>query len=164
MTFGSRFLGPVFKRKRRCFAPFSKRFASTLIVFLSFSVIYTTTPIKRKGTWQRLSAILDTHGVEWSGARSCLFDVAVFRQHRFLRLHWKTAFSESIVFKSLQSGERFRMAPFSVIVFGVVVWTVAVSSVKQLCFRLKTDQCGQGLNNNEGFERSKFFPRVRENI
>ena len=33
-----------FKRKRSCFAPFSKRFASTLIVFVSFSPVYTTTP------------------------------------------------------------------------------------------------------------------------
>ena len=31
------------------------------------------------------------------------------------------------------------MAPFSVIVFGVVVWTIAVSGAKQLRFRLKTD-------------------------
>ena len=30
------------------------------------------------------------------------------------------------------------MAPFSVIVFGVVVWTIAVSGAKQLRFRLKT--------------------------
>ena len=34
----------VFKRKRSCFAPFSKRFASTLIVFVSFSAVHTTTP------------------------------------------------------------------------------------------------------------------------
>ena len=37
------------------------------------------------------------------------------------------------------------MAPFSVIVFGVVVWTIAVSGAKQLRFRLKTDKCGRGL-------------------
>ena len=37
------------------------------------------------------------------------------------------------------SGERFRLAPFSVIVFSVVVWTIAVSGAKQLRFRLKTD-------------------------
>ena len=34
----------VFKRKRSCFAPFSKRVASTLIVFVSFSPVHTTTP------------------------------------------------------------------------------------------------------------------------
>ena len=34
----------VFKRKRSCFAPFPKRFAATLIVFLSFSPVHTTTP------------------------------------------------------------------------------------------------------------------------
>ena len=38
------------------------------------------------------------------------------------------------------------MAPFSVIVFGVVVWTIAISGAKQLRFRLKTDWCGRGLN------------------
>ena len=37
------------------------------------------------------------------------------------------------------------MAPFSVIVFGVAVLTIAVSGAKQLRFRLKTDKCGQGL-------------------
>ena len=47
-------------------------------------------------------------------------DVAVFRKHRFLYPHWKTGFSKSIVFKSLHSGERFQMAPFSLIVFGIV--------------------------------------------
>ena len=36
-------------------------------------------------------------------------------------------------------GERFRMVPFLVIVFGVVVWTIVVSGAKQLRFRLKTD-------------------------
>ena len=33
----------------------------------------------------------------------------------------------------------FRMAPFSLIVFGVVVWTIAASGAKQLRFCLKTD-------------------------
>ena len=50
----------------------------------------------------------------------------------------KTAFSNSTVFKSLHSGERFRSDPFSVIVFSVVVWTVAVPGTKQYRFRLKT--------------------------
>ena len=35
----------------------------------------------------------------------------------------KTAFSNSTVFKSFHSGERFRIDPLSLIVFGVVVWT-----------------------------------------
>ena len=46
------------------------------------------------------------------------------------------------------SGERFRMAPFSVIVFFVVLWTITVSGAKQLRFRLKTDWCGRGLSLN----------------
>ena len=32
------------QQKRSCFAPFSKRFVSTLIVFVSFSPVHTTTP------------------------------------------------------------------------------------------------------------------------
>ena len=35
------------------------------------------------------------------------------------------------------SGERFRMAPFSVIVSRVVEWTIAVSGAKQFRFRLE---------------------------
>ena len=50
----------------------------------------------------------------------------------------KTEFSNSTVFKLFHSGERFRNDPFSVTVFSVVVWTVAVSGTKQYRFRLKT--------------------------
>ena len=82
--------------------------------------------------------------------RVYLDDVTVFTQHRFHRPHQKAAFSKSIVFKSLHSGERFRMTPFSVIVFGLVVWTIAVSGAKQLRFRLKTDKCGRGLRCSAG--------------
>ena len=39
------------------------------------------------------------------------------------------------------------MAPFSVIVFGAVVSTIAVSGAKQLRFRLKTDNYGLGLED-----------------
>ena len=63
----------------------------------------------------------------------------VRRVYLTMRTEGITAFSKSIVFKSFHSGERFRMAPFSVIVFGVVVWTIAVYGAKQLRFRLKTD-------------------------
>ena len=35
----------VFKRKRYCFVPISKRFASTLIVFVSFSPLHSTTRV-----------------------------------------------------------------------------------------------------------------------
>ena len=95
-------------------------------------------------------------------ARVSFDDVTVFRQHRFRRPHQKTAFSKSIVFKSLHSGERFRIALFSVIVFGVVVWTIAVSGAKQLRFRLKTDQCGRGLKNKMEC-LSSYFVRVGKN-
>ena len=50
----------------------------------------------------------------------------------------RTAFSNGTVFKSFHSGERFRNDSFSLIVFGVVVWTVAVSGTKQYRFGLKT--------------------------
>ena len=42
----------------------------------------------------------------------------------------KIAFSNSTVFKKFHSGERFRIDPFSLMVFGVAVWTVAVSGTK----------------------------------
>ena len=42
----------------------------------------------------------------------------------------KTAFSNSTVFKSFHSGERFQNNPFSVIVLSVVMWTVVVSRTK----------------------------------
>ena len=59
----------------------------------------------------------------------------------------KTAFLNSTVFKSFHSGERFRNDPFSLIIFGLVVWTVAVSGTKQYRFRLKTVFCGRGLKH-----------------
>ena len=81
-----------------------------------------------EATWKRLSANLDAHGrVIWPPVVSILItspfsDSIVFSVH--------TAFSKYIVFKSLHPGERFRLAPFSVIVFGIVVWTIAVSETK----------------------------------
>ena len=63
---------------------------------------------------------------------SSFSDIIVFAVHTR-----KTAFSNSTVFKSFHSGERFQNDPFSVIVFSVVVWTVAVSGTKQYRFRLK---------------------------
>ena len=77
--------------------------------------------------------------VKWASARSCLFGW----RHRFQIASFSPStletFSKSIFFTSLHSGERFRMTPFSVINFGVAVWTIAVSRAKQLCFCLKTD-------------------------
>ena len=56
-------------------------------------------------------------------------DVTVFQTASFSPSTLENSVSKSIVFKLLNSEERFRMAPFSVIVFGVVLWTIAVSSV-----------------------------------
>ena len=51
----------------------------------------------------------------------------------------KTVFLNSAIFKSLDhSGEHFQNDPFSVTVFSVVVWMVAVSRTKQYRFCLKT--------------------------
>ena len=78
--------------------------------------------------------------VEWSGARSCLLIPSPFSDGIVFSFHTrKQRFQKSIVFKSLHPGKRFRMAPFSVIVFGVVMWTIAVSGAKQPRFHLKTD-------------------------
>ena len=71
------------------------------------------------------------------------------------RVIWMTSpFSDSIVFtvhtkkrrfkiasfsnRSTRE-ERFRMTPFPLIVFGVVVWTIVLSEAKKLRFCLKTD-------------------------
>ena len=152
-----------FQTKTELFCSVFKNICVHTIVFVSFSPVHTTTPYlfenavipsvrmvkwirrmcismyrpaKLAGNWSFMVVPVRHFGYSrWSG----FDDVTVFRKHRFHRPHYKKAFSESIVFKSLHSGERFRMAPFSVIVFGVVVWTIAVSGAKQLRFRLKTD-------------------------
>ena len=86
-----------------------------------------------EATWQRLSAILATH-------RRVILMTSPFSNSTVFSVHTrKQRFQKASFFKLLHSGERFRMAPFSVIVFGVVVWTTAVSRAKQLRFRLKTD-------------------------
>ena len=46
------------------------------------------------------------------------------------------------------------MAPFSVIVFGVVVLTIAVSGAKQLRLRLKTVSVDGALQNNKKNNRN----------
>ena len=88
-----------------------------------------------------ISAKLGPHGsvcppfwiltLEWFGARSCLF----WWRRRFQIASFSPSTLENSVFKK----HRFRMAPFSVLVFGVVVWTISVSGAKQLRFRLKLD-------------------------
>ena len=50
-----------FQRKRSCFAPFRKRFASTLIVFVSFSPVHTTTPYP---FWN--AVIPSVHMLKWT--------------------------------------------------------------------------------------------------
>ena len=95
------------------------RFQNDLRPHLSFSYCFRPSTLQRHFGYSRTSS--RAYG------RVYFHDVTVFRQHRFLRSRQKTAFSKSIVFKSLHSRERFRMAPFSVIVFGVVVCTIAVS-------------------------------------
>ena len=50
----------------------------------------------------------------------------------------RTAFSNGTIFKSFHSGVRFRNNPFSLLVFSVVVWTVAVFGTKQYLLGWKT--------------------------
>ena len=51
------------------------------------------------------------------------------------------------------------MAPFSLIVFGVVVWTIAVSGAKRLRFRMKTDSwLAIGFGGSQGCNlKSNYF-------
>ena len=77
-----------------------------------------------RSVYSRLSGVVVT---------SSFSDSIVFAVHTR-----RTAFSNGTVFKSFHSGERFRNDPFSLLVFGVVVWTVAVSVTKQCRFGLKT--------------------------
>ena len=79
-----------------------------------------------------LSSILT---VKWSA----VFVTSSFSDCIFFAVHIrKKSFSNSTVFKSFHSGERFRIDPFSLIVFFVVVWTVAVSGTKQYRVLFKT--------------------------
>ena len=126
------------------------RFQKNLRPHLTFSYRFRPSTLQRRSREKPHGSVCSPFWIltmERSGHLSCLFDdVTVFRQHRFLRPHQKRAFSKSIVFKLLHSGERFRTAPFSMIAFGVVVWTIAVSGAKHLRFRFKTDKCGRGLS------------------
>ena len=101
--------------------------------------------------WQRLSPILDTHGrLVWRSVRSILMtspfsDSIVFSVHTRKQRFEKASFSNRSILQSV-----FEWLRFSVIVFGVIVWTIAVSGLsgaKQLRFLLKTDQCGRSLSS-----------------
>ena len=108
------------------------RFQKHLRPHLSFSYrIVFTRP--------QYNAILETHGrVIWRPVVSIMM-TSPFTDSIVFSVHTENTVFKKYRFKSLHSGERFRMAPFSVIVFGVVEWTIAVSGAKQLRFRLKTD-------------------------
>ena len=60
-----------------------------------------------------------------------LFDVNVIENFRFQA---STGIRYGMVFKKIQSGERLRKVAFTVIVFIVCVWTIAVSVTKKLRF------------------------------
>ena len=120
------------ENKRNCFVPFSKWITSTLVVFVSFSPVFTTTQYP---FWKRfytlsvhaqmnsthahfnisareIGAKLKPHGsvcppfwivmVEWSGARSCLF----WWRHRFQIASFSSSTLENSVFKK----HRFQIA------------------------------------------------------
>ena len=92
-------------------------------------------------SWQQYSRCHSVSFVKYiSGAKFEEHWVLCWWRHRFQIASFSpSTLEKSIVFKSLHSGERFWMAPFSLIVFGVVAWTIAVSGAKQFRFRLKTD-------------------------
>ena len=79
----------------------------------------------------------------------------------------KTAFSKSIVFKSLHSGKRFWNDLFSLIVFGVVVWTVAVSgtTVSVVWTQCSVDGVLDGISSKTIIvksDRLKIIPHVEK--
>ena len=121
--------------------PFWKRFYT-----LSAQALMNSTRAHFNISALEIGANLKQHGsvcppfwiltVDWSGARSCLF----WWRHRFQIASFSPSTLENSVFKN----HRFPIAPFwraflNGSVFGVVVWTIAVSRAKQLRFRLKTD-------------------------
>ena len=72
-------------------------------------------------------------------AKVDLFDVNVIENFRFQA---STGIRYGMVFKKVQSGERLRKVAFTVIVFIVCVWTIAVSVTKSCVFI----PCGRGLS------------------
>ena len=116
--FRSRPHNTVFVWKRYCFVGFSKRFASTLIVFVSFSPVHTTTRIRIENAlkpyillyysdkkWNLKASVCHLGYSRLSGLQpgrvvvvmSSFSDSIVFAVHTM-----KTTFSNSTVFKSFQ--------------------------------------------------------------
>ena len=84
----------------------------------TISILFSSWKIKsnlKHLPYSRLSSLLPDRVVVMTSSFS---DSIVFAVHTR-----KTAFSNSTVFKSFHSGQRFRNDLFSLIVFGVVVWT-----------------------------------------
>ena len=114
---------------------FSKRFASALIVFVSFLPVHTTMLIKREATLLRCPPFW-IFTVEWSGTRPCLFwwrrcfqkawfslstlENCVFKKHRFQITPLWRAFTNGSIFSDRfqhcrvdDSCIRSKTAPFS---------------------------------------------------
>ena len=98
---------PVFKRKRSFFAPFSKRFASTLIVFISFSPVHTTTPYSFWKRFYTLSAHahMDSTHAHFNISVRDVFSVRT-RKWRFQ----KASFSNRSTLESVFEWLRFRLS------------------------------------------------------
>ena len=100
-----------FQTKTELFAPFSKRFGATLIVFVSFSPAHTTTPHpfwKRFYTLNVHAQMNSTHAYFnisacGLGARSCLF----WWRHRIQIASFSSSTLENSIFKK----HRFQIAP-----------------------------------------------------
>ena len=110
------------------------RFQKDLRPHLSFSYCFRPSTLQRRSREKPHRNVCPPFWiltVKWSGARSCLFwwlsfsDSMVFSVHTRKQRFQKAAFSNRSSLTSLESV--FEWFPFSVIVFGVVVWTIVVS-------------------------------------
>ena len=115
LTFSYRFRPSILQRRIRfenAFIP-SVRMLSSEFDACAFQYIGPRNWREIEVTWERPSAILDNHGrVVWRPVVSILM-MSPFSDSIVFSVHTKkTAFSKSIVFKSLHSGERFRMLRF----------------------------------------------------
>ena len=124
------------------------RFQKDLRPHLSFSYRFRPSTLQRRSREKPHDSVCPPFWiltVEWSGARSCLFLMTspfsesiaiVFSVHTRKQRFKKTSFSNRFRIYGSVFGDRFQRCRV----------TIAVSGAKQLRFRLKTYQCGRGLN------------------
>lgn len=137
------------------------RFQKDLRPHLSFSYCFRPSTLQRRSREKPHGNVCPPFWilrVEWSGARSCLFwwlsfsDSIVFSVHTRKQRFQKAAFSNRSSLTSLESV--FEWFPFSVIVFGVVVWTIVVSVWKWISVHRP-----EGLNLHHGYYTTTITSR-----